>query len=96
MTDTILCYLKKIINIRKKLNILDSDTEYNRIINVDETPIYLDMYDNYTIYNKGANNIVINTTKDNKKRISLVLAVAGGEYKLPPLIIIKGKKNGYL
>lgn len=49
---------------------------------MDETPIYLDMYDNYNIYNKGTNNIVINTTKDDKKRISLVLAVVDINYHL--------------
>ena len=31
-----------------------------------------------------------------KKRISLVLIIEGGGYKLPPLVIMKGKKNGYL
>ncbi len=31
-----------------------------------------------------------------KKKISLVLIIGGGGYKLPPLVIMKGKKNRYL
>ncbi len=59
--------------IRKILNITDYHEEYNRIINVDETPLFLEMQSKITLDLKG--NITITTFRKNKIRVSCILAM---------------------
>ena len=72
--------------------------EFNlqRILNVDETPIYMDMTYNKTIEKKGAKNIEIITTGGEKIRISAILSISGDGKKLPPVLIFKAKPGGKL
>lgn len=72
--------------------------EFNlqRIVNVDETPTYMDMTYNKTIEKKGAENIETVTTGGEKIRISAILAISGDGKKLPPVLIFKAKQQGKL
>lgn len=49
----------------------------DRIINVDETPIYMEMPSNTTIEKNGTNSIEIATFGGEKVRISLFFELAG-------------------
>jgi hypothetical protein len=79
-----------VIKKRKECNILDNKNDYNRLINVDETPIFLEMYSNKTIDVKGAKNVIVNTYGNEKKHVTCILAIAGGGKKLIPTLIFKG------
>ena len=64
------------------------------IINVDQTPVCLDLQT--TISFKGAKEININTFGYDKNGVSVVLAISCNGYKFPPLIIFKGGKGKLL
>ena len=68
----------------------------DRIINVNETPLYMEMPSNTTIEKNSTNNIEIASFGGEKVRISLILGNGGNGYKLPPLLIFKSKKDGRL
>jgi len=53
----------------------------------------MEMPANTTIEKKGTNNIKISTFGGEKVRISLILGASGNEYKLPPVLIFKTKKD---
>jgi len=82
-----------VIKKRKECNILDNINDYNRLINVDETPIFLEMYSNKTIDVKGAKNVIVNTYGNEKKHVTCILAIAGGGKKLIPTLIFKGEPD---
>ena len=84
-------FLKTIINIRKVLQILEN---LNCIGNVDETPIYFEMYNNYTISKIGEKTVKVNNFGYEKDTVSVLLFVAANGKKLPPLIVFKGKSEG--
>ena len=84
-------FIKKVIEERKNLNI-DYNDDF-RIINMDETPCYLDMSFETTIDFTGNKNIDIKTDGREKYRISVILSVAGDGTKLPPLVIFKGEEG---
>ena len=92
--DLFLTFQKKVILSKK--NLLIDDNSFDRIINVDETPLYMEMPANTTIEKKGTNNIEVCTFGGEKVRISLILGVSGNGYKLPPVLIFKAKKDGRL
>ena len=81
------------IKAREKLNI--DDNNYSLIVNMDETAVYLEMPEKKTIELKGTKNVEINTFGHDKERISVLLAIAGNDNKLPALLIYKGKKGKY-
>ena len=87
-------FQKKVIISRNMLNI--DEFNLQRILNVDETPIYMDMTYNKTIEKKGAKNIEIITTGGEKIRISAILSISGDGKKLPPVLIFKAKPEGKL
>ena len=64
------------------------------IINMDETALNYNMPPNTTINKIGAKTIVIKTQRQEKTRISVILAICGNGDKLPPYIIFKGAKKG--
>ncbi len=82
-------YFHYIIVNRRLLNIYEQDVKL--IINCDETPVFLESPENTTISFKGAKEININTYANDKKRVSVILAIACNGYKLTPLFIFKGK-----
>lgn len=87
-------FIENIISARKKLNI-DFD-QNDRIINMDETPCYLDMNYETTIDFRGQKNIEIQTSGRENYRISVLLSITGNGDKLPPLIIVKGEEGKYI
>ena len=89
INDLIFIYLRKIIEMRNKYQIND----LNCFINVDETPVYMEMIGPTTIAKKGLKSITINTNGSEKQRISAVFSIIGDGNKLPPLLIFKGKKG---
>ena len=89
----LLKFLKDII---AKPNCLDIFDDLERIINVDESPIYLEMPPKKTIEIKGSKNVDIYTFGKEKQRITCVLSIAANGTKLPPLLIFKGKAGKYL
>lgn len=89
----LLKFLKDIIAKRNCLYIFD---DLERIINVDESPIYLEIPPKKTIEIKGSKNVDIYTFGKEKQRITCVLSIAANGNKLPPLLIFKGKAGKYL
>lgn len=87
-------HFKKKLFSSKKYDI--NNNCYERLVNVDETPIYMEMPENKTVEFKGAKDIDIATFGGEKVRISLILACAGNGTKLPPLLIFKAKRGGKL
>ena len=85
---------QKKVTIKKNLN--HKVNELDRIINVNETPLYMEIPSNTTIEKNSTNNIEIATFGGEKVRISLILGNGGNGYKLPPLLIFKSKKDGRL
>ena len=57
--DKIYDFIYKIIKLRKYLNILDDTDNINRIINVDETPIYLELIPDKAYNLKGEKEVII-------------------------------------
>jgi len=62
--------------------------------NMDETPIFFNMYPNKTIAKKGNKTILIKTQSQEKCRISVILCITADGEKLPPFLILKQKKRG--
>ena len=62
------------------------------IDNMDETAIWADMPGEYTVELKGVKSVPILTTGHEKKRITVCLAALADGCKLPPLIVLKGKR----
>ena len=84
-------FITEIINLRKDMSILYEDNF--RILNMDETACFLDMTNNTTIDYKGNKNIELLTTGKEKYRISIILAITGDGFKLPPMLILKGEQG---
>ena len=84
-------FLKTIINIRKELQILGN---LNCIGNVDETSIYFEMYNNYTVSKIGEKTVKVNNFGYEKDTVSVLLFTTANGKKLPPLIVFKGNPEG--
>lgn len=65
--------------------------EVSQIGNADETPIFFDMPRNYTVNVKGEKQVIIKTTGNEKKRITVMLCVTADGGKLPPYVILNRK-----
>ena len=72
------------------------DNNINLIINVDETPVYLESTSTITVVIKGQKEININTFKNDKNRVTCILAIACNQFKFPLLLIFKGQKEKIL
>ena len=75
-------FLLEVAEKRKSLDMNFKDTWL--IVNMDETPVYLDMVSDTLIDSIGAENVSIETEGRDKYRISVLLAVCANEWKLPP------------
>lgn len=82
-------FKRYIIQKRKELYI-EEDEDY-RLINMDETGLFLEMGFNTTIDFRGNKNIDIETNGKEHYRITVILSAAGDGTKLTPLIIVKGE-----
>ena len=58
-SDLFLTFQKKVILSKKNLNI--DKNSFDHIINIDETPLYIEMQANTTIEKNGTNNIEVST-----------------------------------
>lgn len=67
--------------------------ERSRILNMDETPLCLDMPYKSTLEIKGAKTVTIQTEKREDSRFTTVLAVTSSGIGLPPMVIFRGKKS---
>lgn len=84
-------FISDIIKARKDLEIPYDDN--SRIINLDETSCFIDMYYDITIDFVGKKNFDIQTFGKEKYRVSILLAVTGDGIKLPSFVIIKGEEG---
>jgi len=87
--DLVFNFLKEIIHIRKDYNIPKEN-----IINMDEVAIQMNMPSNKTVHKVGAKTIVINTQRQEKLRVSVILSFSDSGEKLKPFVIFKDKKYG--
>lgn len=81
-------YLNQIINAGKITKIEDN---IELIINVDQTPCYLENPSTLKLDIKGKKNIEIVSFGKENYRITAVLSVSTSGFKLPPFLILKDK-----
>ena len=81
-------FLLNCIKTRIKTQIND---DIHCLVNVDETPCYLENPSKDTVDIKGKKQIDIITYGKDKCRITAVLSITASGEKLPPLLILKGK-----
>jgi hypothetical protein len=84
-------FIADIIKARKDLDISFNDN--SRIINMDETPCFIDMYYDTTIDFTGNKHIEIQTLGKEKYRLSVILSISGDGIKLPAFFSIKGEEG---
>ena len=61
---------------------------------MDEVAIQMNMPSNKTVHKVGAKTIVINTQRQEKLRVSVILSFSDSGEKLKPFVIFKDKKYG--
>ena len=61
------------------------------LVNMDETPVYLDMISDITIDFVGAENVSFETTRRDKYRLTVLLSICANGWKLPLLVLFKGE-----
>ena len=64
--------------------------------NMDETPIFFNMYPNKTIAKKGNKHVLIKTQSQEKCKVSVILYITADGEKLPSFLIFKAKEEGYI
>ena len=64
--------------------------------NMDETPIFFNMYPNKVIAKKGNKSILIKTQSKEKCRVSVILCIIADGEKLLLFLIFKAKEEGYI
>lgn len=84
-------FFDEIINKSKEVGIIE-DEDY-RVLNMDETPCYLEMGFDTTIDFKGKKEIEIETFGRAYYRITVLLTIAGDGTKLPLLVIVKEEER---
>ena len=89
-------FFRDVVHYRQQLEIFDTKEDYDRLINIDETPIYFEMITDRTYNKKGAKVVSIETKGNEKKLITCVLACSASGKKLTPSLIFKGGKDGNL
>lgn len=63
------------------------------ILNMDETPVYIDMPYKATLEIKGTNPIRIKSSNQSNQRFTVVLTVSASGKKLKPLVVLSGKRK---
>ena len=86
-------FCKNLYNLRFKIG---DNENMDNLFNMDETPIMFEMVGKTTIAKIGDRNINIRTYGSERSRISVILCISASGNKLPPLLIFKGKKGGYI
>lgn len=80
--DKVYNFIYEVINKRKKLSIFDDNYNLNRIINIDETPVFLELVSDKTYEEKGAKNVIIKAGSNYKKHVTVILAITASGNKL--------------
>ena len=88
--------IKFILDIKQKKIDCNINDNYQLIANMDETPVWFEMFMNETIERIGAKEVKIKSFGCDKNGISLVLTVLANGEKLKPVIIFKGKTDNRL
>ncbi|KAI9030354.1 DDE superfamily endonuclease-domain-containing protein [Hyaloraphidium curvatum] len=70
------------------------DTDPALVVNMDETPVWLDSPPRRTVAPKGQKRISIRVQRKDRIRVSVVLAVTAAGDKLPPCVIAKAGVDG--
>ena len=85
---------EKVANFVKKCNTIRERHHLPQhcIGNMDETAIWADMPGNSTIAVRGSKSVPILTTGHEKQRITVCLAAMADGTKLPPFVVLKGKR----
>lgn len=83
--------LKFIIDIKQKMIDYSIKDNLGLIANMDETPVWFEMFRNETIERIWAKEVKNKTFGCDKTRISLILSILDNGKKLKPLIVFKGK-----
>ena len=73
---------------------LFKNNQFSKVVAMDETPLFSDNMGNYTLDVKGAKQVRMKTTGNEKKFQTLVLSVCSDGTKNKPCIIFKGKGKG--
>ena len=63
----------------------------DQIGNADQTPVFFDMPTSVTVAKKGEKSVIVRSTGNEKKRITVMLACLADGTKLPPYVILKRK-----
>jgi hypothetical protein len=82
-------YLQSLINMR-----VNYPYQLGDIINMDETPIYVNNTSNYSIESVGVKQVPVKTNNNIKERISCILTISADGCKYPPVLIFKGVSDG--
>jgi hypothetical protein len=69
------------------------DYSPDRIINMDETPMFFDLIPGKTLSATGKKQILVRGTSGSKRHFTVVLACSASGDMLPPMIIFKGKRK---
>ena len=85
LNDKIVEFHHKIIQLFKRFN-----NDSNRIGNMDETEVYLNMPGEFTLQKTGSRTASIRTTRHDKDKVTVMLAALGDGTKSAPLVIFKG------
>ena len=85
LEEKIVEFYHKIIRLCKRYNY-----NSNRIGNMDETAVYLDMPGEFTLQETGSKTVSIRTTGHDKDKVTVMLAALGDGTKIAPLVIFKG------
>ena len=80
--DKVYNFIYEVINKRKKLSIFDDNYNLNRIINIDETPVFLELVSDKTYEEKGPKNVIIKAGSNYKKHVTVILAITASGNKL--------------
>ncbi|CAI7911515.1 unnamed protein product [Closterium sp. NIES-54] len=67
------------------------DYPLDLILNVDQTPIFLEMLVERTLEMKGARTVHVRSAGYEKERVTVMLAVTASGLKLPPYVVFKRK-----
>lgn len=63
----------------------------NYVLNVDETPLFMENTSNYTLDMKGKSTKPVMTVNNDKERITFLLSITAEGVHLPPFVVIHGK-----
>ena len=86
---------EKIVSFHKFVIRMRKLREYSlsQIGNMDETAVYFDMPGNSTLHHKGDKTVILRTTGHEKDKVTVILAAMADGRKLPPVVVLKGKRE---